>query len=154
MLFTPDSYFCGASKNNETVKEYIKYLKMKNRNPYFSNEPDFLGENNEWLIKSINEGKVNLVNGEMIGIKKRNRKPILIEDLMEENYLDLPENVCGIYIPEDELLKRNKFNWFVAMESQQILESNIILSKYLKASLVDSTNEYTKSSEIKSVVSI
>ena len=154
MLFTPDSYFCGATKNNETVKEYIKYLKAKNNSPHFSNEIDFVGDNNEWLIQNIDQGKINLVNGEMLGIKKRNRKPVLVDDLMEENFLDLPNNVYGIYIPEDELLRRNKYNWFVAMESQQVLDTNIILSKYLKASIVDSTNEYKKSSEIKTVVSI
>lgn len=154
MLFTPDSYFCGAVKNCEIVKEYVKYLKAKNNSPHFSNESDFTGESNEWLISKIDAGQIQLVNGEMIGIKKRNRKPVLVDDLMEENYLDLPTNVYGIYIPEDELLRRNKYNWFVTMESEQIFESSIILAKYLKASIVDSTNEYTKSTAIKTVVSI
>ena len=93
MLFTPDSYFCGAVKNCEIVKEYVKYLKAKNNSPHFSNESDFTGESNEWLISKIDAGQIQLVNGEMIGIKKRNRKPILVDDLaLKTNDLGITKN--------------------------------------------------------------
>jgi uncharacterized FAD-dependent dehydrogenase len=45
-----------------------------------------------------------LIGGEYIGIKTNKRKPVLIEDLMEDNYLDLKTDIYGIYIPEVKFL--------------------------------------------------
>jgi hypothetical protein len=81
-------------------------------------------------------------------------KQILLENLMEEEFLNVHDSLVGIYIPEDEILVRPKFQWFAVMPSEQILQTKCIISKYLMASIVDSTSEYYKSSEIKSVVSI
>ena len=95
-----------------------------------------------------------LMGGELIGIKTKKRTPILLDDLMSEDFLDLPCSSYGIHIPDKEILTRKKYQWFAVMDAENILQSNIILSKYLKASIVDSTSEYSKSTEIKSVVSI
>jgi hypothetical protein len=73
---------------------------------------------------------------------------------MEEEYLDLSQHAVGIYIPADEILRRPKFQWFDVLPSEQILKTNMIISKYLKASILDSSDEYKKSSEVRSVVSI
>jgi len=40
------------------------------------------------------------------------------------------------------------------MNGEEILNANMIVAKYLKASIVDSTNEYHAPAEQKSVVSI
>jgi hypothetical protein len=40
------------------------------------------------------------------------------------------------------------------MSGEEILKSNMIVSKYLQASIVDSTNEYIAPTEMKSVVAI
>jgi hypothetical protein len=154
LLFAPDLFFFGSPKNNDTIKDFIEYLKLKNKSVHFTNEFDFLADNSEWCFDAILNGKMNIIGGEKIGIKTRDRKPVLIDDLMEENFLDLPSDLYGIYIPEEEMLKRNKFQWFSVMEGDSILESNSIIAKYLKASIVDSTSEYTKSNVIPSIVSI
>ena len=98
--------------------------------------------------------KIELVGGELIGVKSQKRKPILLENLMEEEFLDLSPSVYGIYIPADELLRRTKYQWFAVMQSDELLTTCPIIVKYLKASIVDSTNEYYKSTEIPSVVAI
>lgn len=102
----------------------------------------------------INKGKVTLIDGSLIGIKSVKGKPILIEELMGEDFLDLNKNVYGIYIPRDELLRRPKYSWFCVLNSKELLETNLISAKYIKASLVDTTNEYFLSTERKSVVAI
>ena len=152
--FAPDTYFMGAPKNNATIKELIQYLKQRNQSPHFNMEIEFLGDTSEWCIDAVNKHKMNLIGGELIGIKSTNRKPILVDELMEEKFLDLNKNTYGIYIPEDDILKRHKFQWFAVMDGGQLLETNTIIAKYLKASLVDSVSEYTTSTEMKSVVSI
>ena len=154
LLFVPGLLFFGAEKNNETIKELMEYLKKQNLSPHFNSEHLFLGENSEWCLNAIVRGKMNLIGGEKIGIKTQDRKPVLIDDLMSENFLDLSKDIYGIYIPEKEILTRKKYQWFAVMDSESILESNAIISKYLKASIIDSTSEYSKSTEILSAVSI
>ena len=154
MLFIPDMYMFGAIKNSETIKEVIEYLKLRSQSPHFTSEMEFLGDTQEWFIQAIQDQKMDLIGGEMVGVKTNTRKPITVDDLMEENYLDINSGTYGIYIPDDEILKRIKYQWFASLESQQILESRIIIAKYLKASLVDSTSEYTRDASVKTVITI
>jgi hypothetical protein len=154
LLFVPDLFFMGAMKNDPTILELVEHLQRRNKNHHLSSESDFTGENAQWCLDKINQQKMNLVGGEYIGVKSQDRRPILLENLMEEGYLNLNANAVGIYIPADEILIRPKFQWFAVMSTDQILKSNIIISKYLMASIIDTTSEYTKSTEVPSVVSI
>jgi hypothetical protein len=64
-------------------------------------------------------------------------------------------NFYGIYIPQEEILSRTKHQWFAAMTTEQVLETNAIITKYMRASMVDFSTEYAKSTnEIKSIISI
>lgn len=153
-MFSTDTFFFGAQKNNETIKELIEYLKNRNLSPHFTSELDFLGDTTLWCTNAVNKNKMNLIGGEKIGIKTTKGKPILIDDLMEEDFLDLDKNTYGIYIPQEEVLRRIKYQWFAVLNGEQLLNSRLIIAKYLKASIVDSTNEYTKSNDVKSVVAI
>ena len=73
---------------------------------------------------------------------------------MEEEYLDLYGGAYGIYIPADEILTRPKFQWFAVMPGEQLLKTNLIVAKYLMASLIDTSDEYKKAKEGRSVVAI
>ena len=126
--FIPDTEFMGSRKNNEYVLELMNNLKKK-WNGHFSQEMEFQGYKNHWLKTQIQLQNINLVPGEYIGIKKRTGKPILIDDLMEEAFLDVDMNsLYGIYIPRDELLKRTKYQWFSILSTDAIFECNIIIS--------------------------
>ena len=151
--FLPDMYFMGAEKNNETIKELVEYLRKKNLFPHFTAEPDFKGSTDQWLLGAIHLGKMNLIGGELIGIKTRKRKPVLIEDLLGEGFLDIDQRY-GVYIPGDEILLRTKYQWFPAMTTDQILATNTIIAKYIKASMVDYSSVYSKKSTIESILSI
>ena len=154
MLFVPDLYFFGAAKNDQTMLELVEYLKKRNKSVHFSSEADFVGDTSQWCLSKIDQQKMTLVGGELVGVKTEDRKTIVLEDLMEEGFLKMHKNAVGVYIPADEILRRPKYQWFAVLPSEQILSSNMIISKYLAASIVDTTSEYHKSSEIKSVVSI
>jgi hypothetical protein len=154
MLFIPDTYFMGADKNNSVILEYVEYLKNRSQNGHITQVYEFLGDTSLGCIGSINVSKMNLIGGEYIGIKTNKRKPVLLEDLMEDNYLDLSTHIYGIYIPEYEILKRPKYQWFAVLDTKQLLESNIFIAKHIKASMVDSLSDYTKTSEIKSIIAI
>jgi len=156
LQFIPDLFFFGATKNNETIQSLIEYLKKKCQSPHFSKEHEFLGESSSWCLNAIMRNTMTLIGGELIGIKNQKRKPILLDDLMEENFLDLNKSVYGIYIPNEELLRRPKYQWFAVIHENMIFNSNVIICKYLKASLVDSASEYTidSSTQTRSVISI
>ena len=49
---------------------------------------------------------------------------------MSTNFADLKINL-GIYIPEDELLQRIQYGWFIRMSPRQVLESNLYVGKML-----------------------
>ena len=153
-LFVPDMYFMGAAKNDPCVLELVEYLKKICKDPHFSSEVDFTGKVSNWLLDANKAQKINLIGGEVIGVKTADRKQILLDNLMEEEFLNVHDSLVGIYIPEDEIIQRPKFQWFAVLPAQQILQSKMIISKYLAASIADSVNEYYKSSEIKSVVSL
>lgn len=178
LLFTPTLRMFGSEKNNGAIRELADYLrivhlgitdpsndmalpKQRNQFPYFTSEPEFLGNVSQWFITAIQNQQVNLIGGELIGIKTNKRKPVLIEDLMEEDFLDISTNAYGIYIPGDDMLKRIKYQWFSVMTVSEALNTNSVLSKYLKASMVQGEHydEYKiraddDGSKIRSVISI
>lgn len=152
--FVPDTFFMGAPKNCASIQDYIEFLKLINANGHFSSENDFLGINSHWCTDEIEKQNMNLINGELIGIKTKKGRTIRIENLMEEQYLDLNSNTYGIYIPADEVKRRVKYQWFAVLSSEDIFESDPIIVKYLKLSIVNTQSEYTKSSVIPSVVAL
>jgi hypothetical protein len=150
--FIPDTEFMGCIKNNECVLELMNSLKKK-WNGHFSQEMEFQGYKNNFLKTQINLQNINLIPGEYIGIKKRSGKPILIDDLMEEEFLDVDmDSLYGIYIPKDELLKRTKYQWFSILPTDAILECNIILTKFFKISIVDYASK--NNSTIQSLIAL
>ena len=153
-LFIPDIYFMGAEKNNETVIKLVNYIKKRNQNHHSTEETHFKGDIANQCNKLCKHKQMNIVDGGKIGIKDENKKPVIIDDLMGESFINFDDDLYGIYIPSDEMLKRKKYEWFASRSSEDVLNSKTIISKYLKSSVVDYDNEYNKSGEITSVVSI
>ena len=58
-------------------------------------------------------------------------KPILLDDLMSDKYIDLAPNCSGIYIPADQVLRRTKYEWFARMSFQQLLTCDAIICKHI-----------------------
>ena len=138
LLFLPNAFFWGAQKNDSTVLEMIEFLKIKDKRKLFSNESKILGNYSQWCLTKVIEGKMNLIDGEMIGIKTfKEKKPILIEDILSEGFLDINPNSYGVYISEEEILKRNKYQWFAVMSGENIINSRLAISKYLLESIVN-----------------
>jgi hypothetical protein len=152
--FIPDTYFMGAKKSDPVIKDYIEYLGTRSKNGHITRAYEFIGDTAIGCVGTINAGRMNLIGGEYIGIKTKKRKPVLIEELLEDNYLDLQENIYGIYIPQDEILIRPKFSWFAVLTTAQLLETNTFITKHIKASMIDAVTIYNKSNEIKSPIAI
>ena len=76
-------------------------------------------------------GKISVVCGSRIGVKKQNGNPIAIEELMGDSYIDMPDGMLGLYIPRDKILARTKYEWFARLSVKQALESKTMIGKYL-----------------------
>jgi len=136
-VFLPDIYMMGAKKNDPVLDEMLAFMKQRERKGHFSRETEFKGEMENWCNQQVMEMKMRCIDGNRIGIKSKCGIPILIEDLMGENYLDIDDTVLfGIYIPKEELLRRPKYQWFTILPYEDIMNTNVILAKYFKASSV------------------
>lgn len=151
-VFVPDFYFMGSVKRDPTLGLIIDCLIENNQNGHFTNECKFIGESQRKCMDLINDGKVNIVDGKAIGIKTVKNQPILLEDLVEEKYLDIAGDSVGIYIPRDEILVRTKYQWFAVLSKAELLQSNMAIVKYIKASQVDASEHVNNT--MKSVTSI
>ena len=129
--FIPSFVFFGSVKNNPIVKECLDFLKIQNENPHISLEPDITGVVSNMLMNKIRNNEINVVKAEWIGLKDKHNKPIQMEDLFEEEYLDLHSENYGIYVNDVLLLNRTKYNWFCVLPEDEILKQSIYISKYI-----------------------
>ena len=144
LAFVPDVMIMGARRDNHAIKDLVVYLKSSVADPHYHIQDTFTGDVSAWLYDSIEKGNMTLVGGEHIGVKTKNGKPILLEHLMEEEYLDLDPMACGILIPGEQILARNKYQWFAALKGDDVLKTNAVVVKYLTASIVDSSEPTVK----------
>jgi hypothetical protein len=128
--FFPNSKFMGCEKNCYMMREYMSYLETLISVDY-TNESEFLGSTNRWCYDKIIQGGMNMLSADELGVKDTKGKPITIEMLIGNTYLDLPSNAKGLYIPADEILKRTAFQWFARLSAKQALESDTMIGKYL-----------------------
>ena len=137
-LFAPNMEFIGCKKECPIMRDLVMFLRKQNSDFFVESESLFLGETSKWLLKTIEQQHMRLLGGELVGVKSKHRHVITLDDLMEETFLELHPDCFGIWIPEKDILKRPKYQWFASLSSEEIMNTNSALSKYLKASIVDS----------------
>lgn len=126
----PCTKFIGCVKECKTMKEFINHLEILYSNNY-SSDISIQDLINKWLLQKNKCGELDIIDGRFLGTKTIANKLIDLEDLMGSTYLELNIKSYGLYIPSDELLKRNKYNWFCKLNTHEVLEANTNLSKYL-----------------------
>ena len=128
--FYPDISFFGAPKENHILKEFIDFM-QRIISTDFTDQSKFVGDFDRWCEARIREHKMNMISGLYIGIKTVEDEPILLENLMSQNYLKLYPKTYGILIPAREILKRVSFEWFARLSEKQVLESKTIIGSYI-----------------------
>ena len=128
------SAFMGCKKNSSTMNEYIRHLERLNSTDYTA-ESAFLGEDTKWFLEQISENKLKLVEGKMLGVRHADGGVMTLEQLLGNSYVDVESDAVGIYIPENEILRRSKYQWFARLSTGQALTSDTILGKYLVLSV-------------------
>tara|TARA_A100001035_G_C27786188_1_gene504483 strand:- start:2820 stop:3737 length:918 start_codon:yes stop_codon:yes gene_type:complete len=118
--------FIGCKKNNKVMKDYILKLEKINSTD-FTLENKFLQEENK--IFNCNKN-VNIIPNQYIGINDADNNKITLDKLMGNTYFELIDDVYGLYIPDEDILKRTKYQWFSRLSTEQILLSDTMLGKY------------------------
>ena len=131
-MFAPCSKIMGCAKDTELMKKYIEYLEVLISKDY-TEEMDFDGKISKWFFNEISNTTTNVIKPELIGAKKMDDSPVILDDLMSDSPINISNESFGLYINSCELLRRRNFGWFVRMSPQQVLESNTQIAKYLLA---------------------
>jgi hypothetical protein len=97
----------------------------------------------DWLLSAIHSKRVNIIHGFEIGVMDKNEEPILLDDMMSDNYINIDSyQSYGIWIPNKQILKRIKYQWFARMSERQIEESKMIICKYIIHSYITDKDMY------------
>jgi hypothetical protein len=126
--FYPDMRFMGAPKECHVLTQLMDFME-RIISTDFTSESVFLGDFNRWTNSRTRE--INIIDGKLIGTKTLNDTPILIDDLLSNNYIDLYAQTYGIWIPAEQILNRRHYEWYARLSPRQVLESEVILSKYI-----------------------
>ena len=128
--FFPETKFMGCVKGCMTMLDYINYLELLVSKD-FTDESQFTGAYGRWCYEKINKGEMNMIPADILGMREANGKPVSLEMLMSNNFLNLSGKVQGLYIPADEILKRTAYQWFARLSAKQAMASDTTIGKYL-----------------------
>lgn len=124
--FIMQSNFIGCKQESENMKKYINYLTILNSNDFVA-EQDFLGTANLWLENN----NIMKIDGLYIGTKDANGKMVIVDELINNTYLDIHQESYGLYIPWYDIVNRINFQWFSRLNEKQVLESETNIGKYI-----------------------
>lgn len=130
MNFTPCLKFIGCKQYCPTIEKLVNHLETIAVKDY-TNGSYLEGQISNWLYTKCKEQEFNYLNGKYLGTRDITNKKIILEDLMSDKYLDLCDYVYCLYIPKNDLLKRHIYNWFVYLNTKDVLTSNTNIGKYL-----------------------
>jgi hypothetical protein len=149
--FYPDTTFFGAKKKNEQLNSFIEYLQRIVSSDYTA-QSEFLGNFDKWANKMVNKKQINMIPGTDVGTKTIDNNPVLVDDLLSEDYIKFYDGMYGIWIPSETILKRRNYEWFARLSNEQIFQSKFILAKYFVLALAP-YNTNTNMSVIESLTS-
>jgi len=124
----------GALKDDTTMKKIIGILE-ENISRDATNESLFLGQLERFLFEMAQKFEISIIDGKIMGIKDVNNTPITIENLFSEEKNDIilhSNNLCMI-LPSEQILKRNKYEWFASLNVGQVLQGDYYLAHMLKS---------------------
>lgn len=128
--FLPDDIMLGCNKFCERMKYLCDFVNNVMKNDY-TNESKIKGLYRKWLKLEVDNFKINVVNGRLIGVKDVENRYIGIEDLLGEKVVKFDKNKSGIYINEKNIENRIKYGWFNRLSKEQLFESNTVIGKQM-----------------------
>lgn len=126
----PSISFIGCSKQHSVMKDLMLSLERLISKDY-TNEQDFNGSIERKLNEYIYQNKANKISGKIVGCLDDDSNYISINELLGSSYLNFSNNLHGIFIPQEDVLRRSKYEWFARLSDAQIYSNDAIICKYL-----------------------
>lgn len=141
--FFPTTKLMGCKRESSCMNALITYIEGLISTDY-TDEHIFEGFIARKCYQYITEHKANKLCGGLLGVKSKKGKPILIEELLGNTFVDFVPGCYGLYIPSEEILRRTKYEWFARMNMEQVLKSETVLGKILLTNIMPSDNSANK----------
>lgn len=126
----------GCKTHSPVIKRIIDNIEYMISTDY-THEQKIDGTLDKVCYREVYEGNMELIPAQRLGVVSNDNKPIYIDHLLSTSYIDFCDDLCGIMIPDEEILRRIKYQWFARMSIKQIYDSPIILCKYIQSSQLD-----------------
>lgn len=117
--------FLSSPPQNPALKYIIQELEIRISKDY-TDEPEFEGTLSRLFNKCIFDNQMISLSPKLNGTQQANDDPVLLENLLGNIPLKM-DKFLGVYIPANEVLKRNKYQWFARLSPQQVLESDTFI---------------------------
>jgi hypothetical protein len=124
----------GAQRNNSQLKEFINEFSILNSNDY-TDDITFNGKVKKILYKMILSNSIKELPPKTFGVVDANCKLVTTKDLLSEKKVSFSNSCLGLYINDKEILDRYSYQWFARMSAEQILTSNLEISKLMLKTL-------------------
>ena len=130
----PSYKLMGCNKQSKCVKEFINFLERLNSTDY-TNETEFLGKIERFLFKGCSENALIQISPKLLGVYDDKKKLMVIDELLSNSFYSFDKDCYGVCLPEEQILKRFKYQWFPRLSHEQLLQSNLTIAKYLLVAL-------------------
>lgn len=101
----------------------------------------FSNELNEWCNAAVRRQQMQLVPAKELGVQTEDGVVVSADMLLGDAYVPFQKHLFGIWIPAATILSRPAYEWFARMSPEQLLESPMIVCKYLVSALAPGTLE-------------
>ena len=132
-VFYPDVGFMGCVPKSPSMMKLNDFT-VRTASRSYTDEPEFLGEISKFCASMVKAGESSIVDGQYVGIKKADGSPVSMEDLFGTSHVRLHDACVGIWLPQQKILDRLKYGYFVRMSAGQIMKSNEFISRAIQAS--------------------
>jgi len=133
--FYPSLLFIGGKKMSNTIKNIMVFLEGMQRDDYYS-LMKFHKLTSEYVKTLREKDEITLLDGSKIGIKTKNNESININHLVEDSDIVLAPNALGLYIPQEELEERTRYNWITYISKNELLTSDTFMGKTFSKYLI------------------
>ena len=129
--YLPNIRFMVSYPQNETIKQLSSFMEQVISRDN-TNETQFLQRIGMQCQNLVNNNKISLHDGSLIGIKNANNKDVLLEHLFSSDFVNFDDNRYGILIPD---IQRRKFEWFNYLNAYEIMTSDTTIGKQILLTL-------------------
>ena len=133
---TYDMQLMGAPKGCPLIEECIQHCQIIISKDYTA-QSVFERDYHKWFEKQISHSKMNVVHAKLVGTRTVEDEPVLIDNLLSSEYIKFYDGMFGINVPAREILERTNYSWYARLSTKQVLESKVILSKYIAYGFVE-----------------